>query len=161
MAAMPARDETHPASPDTEPADELVIPNRLDEVGRATTWLHAFADRLALTEEMRYRLDTGLNEAVTNVVSYAFADGAEHLVRLRLSAEGGAVRLDVEDDGIPFDPLRTEDRQLPTRIEDAPIGGLGIQLMRSMLDECRYRREGGRNHLTLIARPRGRADRAA
>ena len=105
---------------------------------------------------MRYRLDTGLNEAVTNVISYGYPDGAEHLIRLRLWAHGDIVSLEVEDDGLPFDPLRAEPRPAPHTLEEAPIGGLGIQLIRAMLDECHYRREAGQNHLTMIAPPAGR-----
>ena len=135
---------------------ELAIRNRLEELGPASIWLQGFADGLGLPDEMCYRLDTGLNEAVTNVISYGYPDGAEHLIQIRLWAHGDTVSLEVEDDGLPFDPLRAEPRPAPHTLEEAPIGGLGIQLIRSMLDECHYRREAGRNHLTMIARPRGR-----
>jgi anti-sigma regulatory factor (Ser/Thr protein kinase) len=60
----------------------------------------------------------------------------------------------VEDDGRAFDPLQAERPPPPVNLEEAPIGGLGIHLIRSMLDECHYRREAGWNRLTLIARSR-------
>lgn len=154
----PAHRETHVIAGEAiERRAELAIRNRLEELGPASIWLQGFADGLGLPDEMRYRLDTGLNEAVTNVISYAYPDAEEHLIRLRLWAHDDAVSLEVEDDGLPFDPLRAEPRPAPHTLEEAPIGGLGIQLIRSMLDECHYRREAGRNHLTMIARPRGRA----
>jgi anti-sigma regulatory factor (Ser/Thr protein kinase) len=132
---------------------ELEIGNRLDELGRATAWLEAFAGAAALPAETRYALDVGLNEAVTNVISYAYPDAAEHRILLRLERVGDAVWLEVEDDGAPFDPLQQAPPAPPTTLADAPIGGLGIHLIRSMFDECRYRRENGRNRLTLVARP--------
>ena len=132
---------------------ELEIGNRLDELGRATAWLEAFASAEALPAETRYALDVGLNEAVTNVISYAYPDAAEHRILLRLERVGDAVSLEVEDDGAPFDPLQQAPPAPPTTLADAPIGGLGIHLIRSMFDECRYRRENGRNRLTLVARP--------
>jgi anti-sigma regulatory factor (Ser/Thr protein kinase) len=138
----------------TQPEAALTIRNRLDELGPASMWLQGFADSIGLPDEMRYRLDTGLNEAVTNVISYAYPDAGEHLIRLRLRVHDDAVSLEVEDDGLPFDPLRAASRPAPHTLEEAPIGGLGIQLIRSMLDECHYRREAGLNHLTMIARPR-------
>lgn len=140
---------------------ELEIRSRLDELGRATAWLEAFASAAALPAETRYVLDLGLNEAVTNVISYAYRDAGEHRILLRLQRSGDAVSLEVEDDGAPFDPLQQAPPAPPTTLADAPIGGLGIHLIRSMFDECRYRREDGRNRLTLVARPRPPAGRPA
>jgi anti-sigma regulatory factor (Ser/Thr protein kinase) len=133
---------------------ELAIGNRLDEVGRASAWLDRVAASLDLSPEMRFRLDLGLTEAVTNVVAYAYQDSAAHEIRIRLRADGAGVTLEVEDDGVAFDPLQAERPPVPSSLAEAPIGGLGIHLIRSMLDECRYRREAGRNRLTMVARPR-------
>lgn len=139
-------------SPPTHEA-ELAIANRLDELGRASAWLDRVADSLDLSPEMRFRLDLGLTEAVTNVVAYAYQDSAEHEIRIRLRADGVGVTLEVEDDGVAFDPLQAERPPVPSSLAEAPIGGLGIHLIRSMLDECHYRREAGRNRLTMVARP--------
>lgn len=139
-------------SPATHEA-ELAIANRLDELGRASAWLDRVADSLDLSPEMRFRLDLGLTEAVTNVVAYAYRDSAEHEIRIRLRADGVGVTLEVEDDGVAFDPLQAERPPVPASLAEAPIGGLGIHLIRSMLDECHYRREAGRNRLTMVARP--------
>lgn len=139
-------------SPATHEA-ELAIANRLDELGRASAWLDRVADSLDLSPEMRFRLDLGLTEAVTNVVAYAYRDSAEHEIRIRLRADGVGVTLEVEDDGVAFDPLQAERPPVPSSLAEAPIGGLGIHLIRSMLDECHYRREAGRNRLTMVARP--------
>jgi anti-sigma regulatory factor (Ser/Thr protein kinase) len=133
---------------------ELTIPSRLDQLGIASAWLAGLCADLGLPAETRYRLDLGLNEAVTNVVSYAYPDDAEHEIRLCLRAGGEGVTLQIEDDGLPFDPLSAGRPALPDRLEDAKIGGLGIHLIRSLLDECHYRRESGRNLFTMLARPR-------
>lgn len=142
------------AEPAATHAAQLAIRNRLDELGRASAWLDRFADTLDLPAEMRFRLDLGLTEALANIVAYAYPAPGEHEIRIRLQAEGGAVSLEVEDDGVAFDPLQAARPPLPTRLEEAPIGGLGIHLIRSMLDACHYRREAGRNHLMMVARPR-------
>ena len=141
------------AKPPATHEAELAIGNRLDEVGRASAWLNRVADSLALSPEMRFRLDLGLTEAVTNVVAYAYQDSADHEIHIRLRADGVDVTLEVEDDGSAFDPLQAERPPVPTSLAEAPIGGLGIHLIRSMLDECHYRREAGRNRLTMVARP--------
>jgi anti-sigma regulatory factor (Ser/Thr protein kinase) len=141
------------AAPNATQAAELVIGNRLDELGRASAWLDGVADTLDLPTEMRFRLDLGLTEAVTNVIAYAYQDSAEHEIRIRLGADGPGVTLEVEDDGIAFDPLRAAGPPVPASLAEAKIGGLGIHLIRSMLDECHYHREAGKNRLTMVARP--------
>jgi len=135
-------------------ASELRICNRLDELARASAWLARFADSLALPAETVFRLDLGLTEAVSNIIAYAYPDAAEHEILLRLQAHPEGVSLEIEDDGRPFDPLRAERPPLPASLEEAPIGGLGIHLIRSMLDECHYRREAGKNRLTMLAKRR-------
>ena len=148
---------THETSVVAEPPAtheaELAIGNRLDEVGRASAWLDRVADSLALSPEMRFRLDLGLTEAVTNVVAYAYQDSADHEIHIRLRADGVDVTLEVEDDGSAFDPLQAERPPVPSSLAGGPVGGVGVPLVRSMLDECHYRREAGRNRLTMVARP--------
>jgi anti-sigma regulatory factor (Ser/Thr protein kinase) len=149
-----ATDTTTPAAPLRSAVAELRIRNRLDELTRASAWLAGLAEGLALPDETLFRLDLGLTEALNNVVAYAYADAADHEIGVRLAAEDGAVRLEVEDDGRPFNPLQAERPPLPASLAEAPIGGLGIHLMRTMLDGCEYRREADRNRLILVARPR-------
>lgn len=145
---------TAPAARPLGAAAELRIRNRLDELARASAWLAQLAEGLALPAETLFRLDLGLTEALSNVVTYAYADAADHEICIRLAAEDGAVRLEVEDDGRPFDPLQAERPPLPASLAEAPIGGLGIHLIRNMLDGCQYRREADKNRLILLARPR-------
>jgi anti-sigma regulatory factor (Ser/Thr protein kinase) len=140
-------------SPATHAA-ELAIANRLDELGQASAWLDRFSETLELPAEMRFRLDLGLTEALTNVIAYAYRDSAEREIRIRLRGDRSGVTLEVEDDGIAFDPLQAERSPLPGSLAEAPIGGLGIHLIRSMLDGCQYRREAGMNRLTMVAKPR-------
>ena len=62
----------------------------------------------------------------------------------------------IADDGRPFDPLtEAPEPDLESAIEDRPIGGLGVHLVRTMMDEVRYRREEGKNRLTLVKRREG------
>jgi anti-sigma regulatory factor (Ser/Thr protein kinase) len=65
----------------------------------------------------------------------------------------------MEDDGVAFNPLEAPAPRQPGSLAEATVGGLGIHLIRSFTDECRYRRENGRNHLTMVARPRPTASR--
>jgi anti-sigma regulatory factor (Ser/Thr protein kinase) len=90
-------------------------------------------------------------EVLTNVVKYAH-EGAEeeHTVELRLSASSESIRMEFRDEGAPFNPLDVPVPDLNTRPEERQIGGLGIHLVRSLVDDASYSREGRVNVLILI-----------
>ena len=76
---------------------------------------------------------------------------------MSLALEGEILTIQVEDDGKPFDPLEAPPPNLDLPIEDRPIGGLGIYIVRSTVNEIEHRREGGRNILTMQKTMAGRA----
>ena len=90
-----------------------------------------------------------LDEIVLNVINHGHDDQGEHEIHVRLRAAPDAVTITVEDDGKPFNPLDAPPPDLDLPIEERPIGGLGIFLMKSLTSAMDYRREGERNRLTL------------
>ena len=119
------------------------------------TRLQAFADEFAhecgLPDAERSRLLVILEELFTNAVTHGHGPhsaGGNIIMALRWRTN----RLGISfiDDGPPFDPLAFGAPDLDAAGEERPIGGLGIHLFRSLVDQARYRREGGRNHLRLV-----------
>ena len=96
--------------------------------------------------------DLALEEHVTNVLKYAYSDSASHEIRVRLSCNAQALLVEVEDDGRAFNPLDLAPVDISAPLEQRPIGGLGIHLMRQFMDALDYRREGGRNILRMTKR---------
>ena len=93
-----------------------------------------------------------LEELGLNVMDYGYDDGI-HEFEIVLTSEPDTLTIEIIDDGRPFDPLSdTPPPVLEGSIEDRPIGGLGVHLVRELMDELHYRREQGRNHLTLATR---------
>lgn len=107
-----------------------------------------------LAPEQAFRADVCLAEAFGNIVSYAYADHSEHWVTIDAEIQRDTLSLRIEDDGRPFDPLQLPPRPQPTCLDDAPIGGLGIHLIRTMADEIGYERQGNHNHLLMTFRKR-------
>jgi anti-sigma regulatory factor (Ser/Thr protein kinase) len=99
-----------------------------------------------------YALDLGLQETVANAMNYAFPDGGAHTIMVTVRRLEDRIEVEVDDDGIPFDPLTVSLPPLPERLEDVIPGGNGIRLMRHFLDGLSYRRSSGRNHLTMMRR---------
>jgi serine/threonine-protein kinase RsbW len=94
-------------------------------------------------------------EILTNVAKYAHGDRGEHWVRVRLELGAGEVTLEFTDDGRPFDPLAAR-LPGPEPGGERPVGGLGLELVRSLVDAADYARVGSQNVLTLRKRVGGR-----
>jgi len=89
------------------------------------------------------------HELFTNIVLYGFEDDLEHIIRVRINLNGNALILNIEDNGIPFNPLLKKDSELPADINKAQIGGLGIHIAKKLMDDIWYERKLGKNRLTL------------
>lgn len=89
-------------------------------------------------------------EALVNVIHYAYP-GAEGKVAVDCgAAEGGGIKIEISDSGIAFDPLSLPAPDTTLPMEQRKIGGLGIFMIRKIMDQVLYRRDGGRNVLTLL-----------
>lgn len=116
-----------------------------EEVMRARAFALSLADEAGLNESQTYDLHLIVEEAVANIVNYS---GATVMV-LCAWKEDGCLYISFTDDGIPFDPTQHLVRDLTLPIYERPIGGLGIHYIRTMSDGVTYRREDGKNILTI------------
>jgi anti-sigma regulatory factor (Ser/Thr protein kinase) len=128
---------------------ELILQNRPEEKQRLLSALEGFAREHHLPPAVVRAADLALEEQVTNILAYAYEDAASHEIRVRLWVENQLLQIEVEDDGRAFDPLSRPPVDTSVPLEEKPIGGLGIHLIRSLMDEVVYRREGGKNILRM------------
>ena len=135
-------------------ADALMlrVKNHLAELDRMGRLLHDFGLRHALPERTVFELTLALDEILTNVISYAYDDAGEHEILVHVSLDGFDLRIQVEDDGRPFDPLTVPPPDTDLPLEERPIGGLGVHLVRRVSDGLEYRRESDRNVLVVSKR---------
>ena len=128
---------------------KLVIANRLTELQNLTNWLNAVGDSYGLTENQLFRFDLCANEAVTNIISYAFSDNRAHEIELRLFKKADCISLEIQDDGYAFNPLMKPEHVPATQLEEADIGNLGIHLFKQLMDEINYCRINAKNILLM------------
>src|ERR1700722_10229196 len=103
-----------------------------------------------LADEITFKMALVLEEAVTNVINYAFSDlPPPHVIRVRLDIAIERIVAEIVDNGRPFDPLARPEPDLSRPLEQRVPGGLGIPLMRRMTDRIEYRRSDGDNRLRL------------
>ena len=118
------------------------IPSANETVSR---WL---TDRSA-PPEVHDLANLAIEELVTNCIKYGYENPGDHLIEIRVQISGNEMALTVTDDGVPFNPLEAPVPDIHLPLQDRPIGGLGIYLLRRMSDQMDYVRAAGRNSVTL------------
>ena len=126
------------------------IQNRLQDVPRVLTGVEEFCRAQGLAKETSLDLRLVAEEVLSNIVQYAHAEIEERPVELRLSVSRESVRMEFRDEGTPFNPLDAPTPDLDARPDERAIGGLGVHLVRSLVDEARYSREGSVNVFVLM-----------
>lgn len=133
----------------------LEIEASLDSLRTVGLWMRDATRAAGVPYEVAFGIDLAVHEAVENVVRHGGESAAQRSVKLRFRCDRERVDVEIEDDGSAFDPLTVPAPAHPQRIEDVVPGGQGIHLMRHFTDEVRYRRDAGRNVLTLTRRLTG------
>jgi anti-sigma regulatory factor (Ser/Thr protein kinase) len=129
---------------------------KLDNSLAALAQLHAdvveFCQRRAIHPDIEFKIELALEEVFTNIVRHGYDDSDPHEIVVRLQSTRGQVRISVEDDGRHFNPLLAPEVDVNAALAERRIGGLGIHLVRRLMDRVRYQRRPGCNQLVLIKR---------
>jgi len=138
----------------TEADAMLVIRPELAEFVRIADWTEAFAQATNLPGRTKFAIELCIEEAVSNVIRHGFANATpeathEHGIRLALAQGESGVVLTIEDDAPAFDPLGVAAPVRAESLEDAAVGGQGVELMRRFARDLAYERRDGVNRLTL------------
>ena len=132
----------------------LKIGMDVQELRRVTEAVEQLGEEEDWSPPLILRLNLVLEELGMNVISYGDPDGANpHEIEFILTSEAEAVTIDIIDDCKAFNPFTDAPApDLDASLLDRRVGGLGIYLTQTMMDDVRYRRENGKNHVTLVAR---------
>lgn len=127
----------------------FVISNKVEELTVLASNVDEIADRWNLSAQVSMNIDLALEEAVSNIIFYAFTDKENHEIRIDISLSGKDLKLRIEDEGIPFDPTIVKKPDINLPAEERPVGGLGIFLVSEIMDSVSYTREDGKNILVM------------
>lgn len=125
------------------------LKNNISETERLSQIVSDFSEANGLSIGDSYALNLSLEEILTNVISYGYEDNNEHTITIRISLKDKELIAEVEDDGKPFNPLEAPEPDIEKPLEDRPVGGLGIHLVRNLMDGLEYKRELGKNILMM------------
>ena len=121
----------------------------LSELDTLCEELENFGNKFGFSKKLIFEINLALDELFTNIISYGFNDGKEHIVKVTLMPKNDDLCLCIEDDGKPFNPIEFETPDVSCSVEECKIGGLGIHIMKKLMDEVCYERCGDKNVLNL------------
>ena len=125
------------------------LKNNLSELEMLEEKLDQFSKQLGLTKKCFCEINLVLEELFTNIISYGYTDDTEHWITVTLSHDKGTIIMRIEDDGVPFNPADKTDPDLECALEERKIGGLGIHLIKKIMDDMVHQRCEGKNIMTL------------
>ncbi|MGH1335940.1 MAG: ATP-binding protein [Aureispira sp.] len=125
---------------------KIIIKNTIEEVQRAITDFEAFAATHSIPTNVMLKINIVLDELLSNIVKYSFPDGKEHVIDITLELfTTGKLTLCLTDEGVPFNPFSAPDPDLSMPLEQREIGGLGILIVKRLMDEYNYKRQANLN----------------
>ena len=127
----------------------LVLHNSVDQISQLTDFLQEIADEKGLDASTAMNINLALEEAVTNVIMYAYPEGTDGLVDLEAILRDDSLVFILKDNGTPFDPTAAPEADVTLSAEERKIGGLGIFLVRKIMDTVHYVRSDGQNVLSM------------
>ena len=130
----------------------LAVADKLSEISRIADLVEAFCAARGFPAALSYNINLALEELLTNTISYGFDDGPGHEIEVRIRSEGDEIVVEEIDNARPFNPLKAPAPDLDASIDNRSIGGLGVYLVKTVMDDVQYRRAAGRNHVTLRKR---------
>lgn len=128
----------------------LTISNQFEELIRVASWLEQIAQHYKLPERTVFKLDVVLNEALPNIISYAYSDQSCHEIVIKFENNEDHVVLEIVDDGMAFNPFIVPSLPEPLSLESAQINGRGIHLIKSYTDAQEYRRIHSTNVMRVL-----------
>lgn len=128
----------------------LKVKNNREELERIVSAVEGIAEQDDWPEDLLFKINLVVEEIGLNIIDYAF-DSGSHEFDLIVTSDAEAVTIEAIDTGRPYDPLsEAPSPDLDAPIECRPVGGLGVYLVRTLMDQSDYRRVDGRNCLTLV-----------
>jgi serine/threonine-protein kinase RsbW len=128
---------------------ELKIKNRVEELEHVATFIEQIGEELGLDMELQMNLNLVMEEMVTNVIFYAYPEGTEANIELVAESDGKELTLMLSDQGREFDPTQKDSADMDVNPAERDIGGMGIYIVKNIMNKVSYQRLEGKNLLTM------------
>ena len=125
------------------------ITNQRDQIDTVRKFFDDYSKDNKLTEKTVHDIQMALDELLTNIVNYGYEDTDEHQIDVHFGVNDDAVKVEIVDDSKPYNILEKDNPDISLSVEDKPIGGLGIFLIKKLMSNVDYYTEEGKNHLVM------------
>jgi len=120
-----------------------------EEIPVLSEAIEKFAADNGVPQDMVFKINLSLDELLTNILSYGYPEGGERKISVSLAIQDQTIVIEARDNAVPFNPLEKTEPDISQDVDERPIGGLGIHIVRKMMDEIAYRRDTEFNILTM------------
>ena len=127
----------------------IILANDISEIARLNEFVEEIGNEFSLSPEVVFNLTLVLEEAVVNIINYAYPKEDHESIYLSAKLHNDSIMLVLTDTGKEFDPTMAPEADITLSADERPIGGLGIFLIRQIMNEVKYERIDGKNILTL------------
>ena len=110
----------------------------------------SFGDEKDIPLPIIHKICIVIDELLSNIISYAYQDEKEHIVDINIKLTGERLVIKITDDGFPFNPLEMLPPDTKLGLEERELGGLGVHLVKNIMDEYQYKRLKGENIIVLV-----------
>lgn len=129
---------------------EISLKNQLIEMKRFKNRFNTFAEECRIPTTVHREMNIVFDELLSNIIFYAFRDDEEYTIEITVNFSEDRLVAIITDDGIPFNPFEKETAEIERLAEKQKVGGLGIHIVRNLMDDLTYNRRAGKNHVTLV-----------
>ena len=127
----------------------IILTNDISEISKLNEFVEEIGNEFSLTPDVVFNVNLVLEEAIVNVINYAYPKEKHESIHLSAQLHEDSIVFVLTDTGMQFDPTKAPEADITLSLEDRPIGGLGIFLIRQIMNEVSYERIDGKNVLTL------------
>ena len=128
---------------------EIKLKNQVGELERVAVFIEEICEELGLGMELQMNLNLVMEEMVSNVIFYAYPEGTDAEIGLMAEYDGKELTFVLSDQGREFDPTLKEDADVDVNPIDREIGGMGIWIVKNIMNQVTYQRLEGKNLLTM------------
>ncbi len=127
----------------------LAITNQFEAIHAMSEAVEAFCQKQGMDQHSLMSLNLAMVEWVSNIIKYSTLPHGSHDIEVKVALRDDAIETIIRDAGVAFDPTDAPEPDLESDIKDRPIGGLGIYIIRNLVDAFQYTRHDGRNQIIM------------
>lgn len=130
--------------------NSIIIKNQIEEIERLADFINGISEQVQLSADENMSLNLALEEIVSNIILYAYPPDTDEVIHINVDiSDDDELTFEIVDSGKEFDPTQAPEADINLSLEERPIGGLGIFIVRNIMDDVSYQRSADKNILTL------------